>query len=133
MDCSLPSSLSMEFSRQEYWAGLPFPTTRDLPNIELEPVSPAFFSTTEPAGKPLNMCMCVSEYMFRYNHFAFYRFFYCKQDLFYTYKQSKCIKFALQSKVITASFFLPWQFIFCQMLSVVIMFIRTLIFGCVLK
>ena len=25
MDCSLPSSLSMEFSGQEYWRGLPFP------------------------------------------------------------------------------------------------------------
>ena len=26
MDCSLPGSLTMEFSRQEYWSGLPFPS-----------------------------------------------------------------------------------------------------------
>ena len=27
--------LSMEFSRQEYWSGLPFPTPRYLPNPEI--------------------------------------------------------------------------------------------------
>ena len=46
----------LEFSRQEYWSGLPFPPARDLPDPEIEPVSPvanagAFF-TTEPPGKP---------------------------------------------------------------------------------
>ena len=40
MDCSLPVSLSMEFSRQEYWSGLPFPTPGDLPDPRIEPVSP---------------------------------------------------------------------------------------------
>ena len=50
--------LSMEFSRQEYWNGLPFPTPGDLPDpgIELEsPASPALagrFFTTELSGKP---------------------------------------------------------------------------------
>ena len=33
--------LSMEFSRQEYWSGLPFPSPRDLPNPGIEPRSPA--------------------------------------------------------------------------------------------
>ena len=33
--------LSMEFSRQEYWNGLPFPTPGDLPNPGIEPRSPA--------------------------------------------------------------------------------------------
>ena len=28
IDCNLPASLSMEFSRQEYWSGLPFPSPR---------------------------------------------------------------------------------------------------------
>ena len=32
MDCSPSDSLSMEFSRQEYWSGLPFPSLGDLPN-----------------------------------------------------------------------------------------------------
>ena len=31
--------LSMEFARQEYWSGLPFPTPEDLPNPRIEPVS----------------------------------------------------------------------------------------------
>ena len=47
--------LSMGFPRQEYWNGLPFPTQMDLPNPEIEPVSPALaggFFTTEPLGKP---------------------------------------------------------------------------------
>ena len=44
--------LSMEFPRQEYWSGLPFPTPRDLLNSEVEPKCPAmagrfFFFTTE--------------------------------------------------------------------------------------
>ena len=31
--------LSMEFSRQEYWSGLPFPTRGDLPYPGIDPVS----------------------------------------------------------------------------------------------
>ena len=51
--------LSMEFSRQENWSGLPFPSPGDLPDPGIEPgflVSPALaggFSTTEPPVKPL--------------------------------------------------------------------------------
>ena len=37
--CQAP--LSMEFSRQEYWSGLPFPPPGDLPNPGIKPVSPA--------------------------------------------------------------------------------------------
>ena len=33
--------LSMEFYRQEYWSGLPFPTSGDLPDLGIEPRSPA--------------------------------------------------------------------------------------------
>ena len=33
--------LSMEFSRQEYWSGLLFPSPRDLPDPEIKPRSPA--------------------------------------------------------------------------------------------
>ena len=43
--------LSMEFSRQEYWTGLPFPTPGDLPDLGIEPESPALKDgvfTTEP-------------------------------------------------------------------------------------
>ena len=34
--------LSMGFSRQEYWSGLPFPSPGDLPNPGIEPWSPAW-------------------------------------------------------------------------------------------
>ena len=33
--------LSMGFSRQEYWSGLPFPSPGDLPDPGIEPASPA--------------------------------------------------------------------------------------------
>ena len=32
--------LSMEFSRQEYWSGLSFPSPGDLPDLGTEPRSP---------------------------------------------------------------------------------------------
>ena len=47
--------LSMEFPRQEYWSGFPFPSPGDPPNPGIEPVSPTLeggFFTTEPSGKP---------------------------------------------------------------------------------
>ena len=33
--------LSMGFSRQAYWSGVPFPSPGDLPNLRIEPGSPA--------------------------------------------------------------------------------------------
>ena len=50
--------LSMGFSRQEYWSGLPSPTPGDLLDLGIEPMSLAFpalasgFFTTAPRGKP---------------------------------------------------------------------------------
>ena len=47
--------LSVEFSRQEYLSGLPFPPPEDLPNPGIEPTSPTLpgrFFNTEPLGKP---------------------------------------------------------------------------------
>ena len=40
MDCTFQALLSMEFSRQECWSGLPFPTPGDLPNPGTETASP---------------------------------------------------------------------------------------------
>ena len=50
--CQAP--LSMRFSRQEYWSGLPFPSPGDLPNSGIEPKSPALQTDalpSEPLGK----------------------------------------------------------------------------------
>ena len=46
---------SMEFSRQEYWSGLPFPSPGDLPDPGIEPESPALQADallSEPPGNP---------------------------------------------------------------------------------
>ena len=39
---ALQAPLSMEFSRQEYWSGLPFPSPGDLPSLGIEPKSLRF-------------------------------------------------------------------------------------------
>ena len=39
VDCSPPGSLSMEFSRQEYWSGWPFLSPGDLSDLGIEPAS----------------------------------------------------------------------------------------------
>ena len=41
--------LSMEFSRQEYWSGLPFPSAGNLPNPEIKPRSPALQADSLPS------------------------------------------------------------------------------------
>ena len=48
--------LSMGFSRQECYSGLPFPSPGDLPDPEIEPRSPALQADSlpsEPPGKPV--------------------------------------------------------------------------------
>jgi len=45
----------MEFSRQEYWSGLPFPSPGDLPEPGIKPMSPALQADSLPSelpGKP---------------------------------------------------------------------------------
>ena len=73
--CQAP--LSIGFPRQEYWSGLPFCSPVYLPDLGIEPVSPALtgrFFTTEPFGKPRTyisqyvcvcvcVCVCVSVYL----------------------------------------------------------------------
>ena len=46
--------LSMGFPRQKYWSGLPFTFPKGLPDLGIEPASPALaggFFTTEPPRK----------------------------------------------------------------------------------
>ena len=54
--------LSMGFPRQEYWGGLPFPASWDLPDTRTKTMSPALaggFFATEPSGKPTECNACV--------------------------------------------------------------------------
>ena len=49
---------SIEFSSQEYWSGLPFPTPGDLPDPGIEPRSPALQADSLPSelqGSPMNL------------------------------------------------------------------------------
>ena len=58
--------LSMGFSRQEYWSGLPCPPPGGLPDPGIAPASPALagrFFTTEPPGKPPSYCALAIKYV----------------------------------------------------------------------
>ena len=63
--------LSMGFSRQEYWDGLPFPSPGDLPDLGIEAMSPALQADSLPADPPSQdtkssslCCNLQSEYLF---------------------------------------------------------------------
>ena len=47
--------LSMGFSRQKYWSGLPFPSPEDLPHTGIEPRSHALQADSLPSEPPANM------------------------------------------------------------------------------
>ena len=58
--CQAP--LFMEFSRQEYWSGLPFPSPEDLPDPGIKPWSPALQADSLPfelQGNPMTEYMAV--------------------------------------------------------------------------
>ena len=58
MDCTAHQSpVSMEFSGQEYWTGLPFPSAGDLPGPGSNPglLHCRRFFTTEPPEKPIKL------------------------------------------------------------------------------
>ena len=48
--CQAP--LSMGFSRQEYWSGVPFPSSGELRNPGIEPRSPTLQADSLPADLP---------------------------------------------------------------------------------
>ena len=66
---ALQAPLSTEFSREEYWSGLPFPTPGNLTNPGIEPMSLALQTNsvlTVPSGRSiflLNLSfICASGY-----------------------------------------------------------------------
>ena len=55
------ASPSMEFSRHEYWSGLPLPSPEDRPDPGVEPWSPALQADalpSEPPGKSNMVVLC---------------------------------------------------------------------------
>jgi len=67
----------MEFSRQEYWSGLPFPTLGDLPHPGIEPTSlkprvlAGRFFTTVSLRKPTILQEKLKKNFFLSNHMQF--------------------------------------------------------------
>ena len=58
---ALQAPLSMGFSRQEYWSGLPSPSPGDLPDPGIKPRSPTLWADSlpsEPPGKPNHKPWC---------------------------------------------------------------------------
>ena len=61
------ASLSMAFTRQEYWSGLLLPSPENHPDPGIEPPSPALagtFITTEPPGTPKERALYIVKYSF---------------------------------------------------------------------
>ena len=61
--CQAP--LSMEFSRQKYWSGQPFPSPGDLPDPGIKLGSPALqtdFLLFESLGNPARYSCCLSKF-----------------------------------------------------------------------
>ena len=62
MTVARQAPLSMGFSRQEYWSGLPCPPPGNLPNLGIEPRSPTLLADSlpsEPPGKgSIYICLC---------------------------------------------------------------------------
>ena len=52
VDCSLPGSSVHGIFQEEYWSGLPFPSPGHLPNLGIEPGSPALQADSSPSESP---------------------------------------------------------------------------------
>ena len=69
--CQAP--LTIEFTRQEYWSGLPFPSPGDLPDPGIETASlmslalTGEFFISRATGKPLHMHTCVQKIKFKHH------------------------------------------------------------------
>ena len=79
--------LSMGFSRQEYWSGLPFPSPEDLPDSGIKLVSPALQEDSLPPshkGSPnkdcvyvcVCVCVCACVYVCRNEWITWFSFIY---------------------------------------------------------
>ena len=64
----------MEFSKQESWSGLPFPSLGDLPNPEIKPGSPAMEADSLPT-EPLGKGYTLSRPYFQWDNFAYANLF----------------------------------------------------------
>ena len=59
----------MEFSRQEYWSGLPFPSLGDLPDPGMEPRSPALQADSLPSEPPGKLWSSLWSWLQSHKHY----------------------------------------------------------------
>ena len=62
------ATLSMGFSRQEYWSGLPFSPPGDLPDPGIDPESPELQADSLASEQLIWLLDCIFEYFFELNH-----------------------------------------------------------------
>ena len=95
---SCQNPLSMEFSRQEYWSGLPFPSPGDLPKPGPEPGAPALQADSllsEPPGKPMCVYSCVYIHMCVHIYICVCVQIYIYNDVFIYVKQDPVNRFCV--------------------------------------
>ena len=63
------AALSVDFSRQEYWSGLPFPSPGDLSHPGIEPRSPALQADSLPLSHHGSPKACITVLFYSYQHF----------------------------------------------------------------
>ena len=71
MDYSLPGSSIHAISQQKYWNGLPFSSSEDLPNLGVEPTSPALQVDSLSLSHlriPTYVCMYIHAYITTHTH-----------------------------------------------------------------
>ena len=79
------ASLSMEFSRQEYWSGLPFSSPGDLPDPGIKPESPVLQADSlqsESPGKPCRVVWPGPIFLETLSVSIFWSFFFLTDQIF---------------------------------------------------
>ena len=80
------ASLSLRFSRQRYWSGLPFPSPGALPNPGIKPRSPALQAESSSSIKYLYYseagCQigCFSDFHYKYRNYFLYPLLFLPQN-----------------------------------------------------
>ena len=84
-DTLWPHGLPLEFSKQEYWSGLLFTFSEDLPDPRIEARSPALQADSLPSallGKPVLCDRVLIIYLFYVNRSSFLHLGPCVSDYF---------------------------------------------------
>ena len=113
--------LSMKFSRQEYWSGLPFLSSGTLPNTGIKPRSPALQVASllsEPPGKPfyahqhkfvvIAFCSCLLNYIRQEKSVTTKNIFLVS---FYFNLKRFILLFICCKQILLVFFFLIWKYL----------------------